>query len=258
MKKILFSILALIFVSSLNAQIAKMEAYVLQDGKDSDYRKIEKFVAPLKAMAIKEGNLMQWIVMKRKSGGDLTNIDKTKEIANYIVFNIYKDESQMELDNWNNYKGYAKSIYKGKMTKKAIAEMFRIAEGNEVKKSGRSYTIKGIYQTPSYRAQIGDIINLAPMEALNEDYEKFEMEYFMPNWQKAINTGGLRMWGFTKVISSSDNAFKNLTHFVFQNPTGAEIVFEEESFLDSKILQLGIDSRKMFDTAELEIVHIEN
>jgi hypothetical protein len=66
------------------------------------------------------------------------------------------------------------------------------------------------------------------------------------------------MWGLTKVVSSSADAFKNLTHFVFQNRTGMELVFEEETFLDSKLLQLGLDSRKMYDTAELEIIHIEN
>jgi hypothetical protein len=85
MKKFL-ALAYMLSVTGLTAQIASMEAYVIQDGKDSDYRKIEEFVAPLKAMAIKEGNLMQWIVMKRKSGGDLSSIDKTKEIANYIVF----------------------------------------------------------------------------------------------------------------------------------------------------------------------------
>ena len=66
------------------------------------------------------------------------------------------------------------------------------------------------------------------------------------------------MWGLAKVVSSSDDAFKNLTHFVFQNRTGMELVFEEETFLDSKLLQLGLDSRKMYDAAELEIIHIEN
>jgi len=30
----------LLFVTSISAQIASMEAYVIQEGKDSDYRKI--------------------------------------------------------------------------------------------------------------------------------------------------------------------------------------------------------------------------
>jgi len=51
------------------------------------------------------------------------------------------------------------------------------------------------------------------------------------------------MWGLAKVVSSSANAFKNLTHLVFQNQTGVDLVFEEETFLESKLLQLGLDSR---------------
>lgn len=34
--------------------------------------------------------------------------------------------------------------------------------------------------------------------------------------------------------------------------------YEEETFLDTKLLQLGLDSRKMYDAAELEIIHFEN
>ena len=41
-------------------------------------------------------------------------------------------------------------------------------------KSVRQYLMKGVYQTPSYRPQVGDVINMDPMEALNEDYENFE------------------------------------------------------------------------------------
>ena len=51
MKKFL-TLAYILSVTSLSSQIASMEAYVIQDGKDSDYRKIEEFVAPLKAMAI--------------------------------------------------------------------------------------------------------------------------------------------------------------------------------------------------------------
>ena len=96
---------------------------------------------------------------------------------------------------------------------------------------------------PHHRPQVGDVINMDPMEALNEDYENFELEYFMPRWEKVVDEGGLRMWA-TKVLSSSDNAYKNLTHFVFKNPTGAPIKFGTNSFLDSKLQEMGTNSRK--------------
>ena len=257
MRKILTLVSILIF-SNLSSQIASMEAYVIQDGRDSDYRKIESFVAPLKAMAIKEGKLLRWVVMKRISGGDLSSIDKSKEVAYYLVFNVYKDQSQMNSDSWNNYRSYASKVYKGKMSKSSINKMFNMAEGNQIKKSARQYLMKGIYQTPSYRPQVGDVINMDPMEALNEDYENFEMEYFMPRWEKIVDEGGLRMWGLTKVLSSSDNAYKNLTHFVFKNPTGLPIKFGTNSFLDTKLQEMGSESRKMYNGAILEIIHIEN
>ena len=42
-------------------------------------------------------------------------------------------------------------------------------------------------------------LNMDPMEALNEDYENFELEYFMPRWEKVVDEGGLRIKGLTKV-----------------------------------------------------------
>ena len=115
MRKILTLISVLIF-SNLNSQIASMEAYVIQDGKDGDYRKIESFVAPLKVYGNQRSKLLRWAVMK-KIRGDLSSIDNSKEMANYLVFNVYKDQSQMDSDDWNNYRGYASKVYKGRCRK---------------------------------------------------------------------------------------------------------------------------------------------
>ena len=71
--RIILTFFSILIFTNLSSQIASMEAYVIQEGKDNDYRKIESFVAPLKAMAIKEGKLLRWAVMKRKSGGDLSH-----------------------------------------------------------------------------------------------------------------------------------------------------------------------------------------
>ena len=93
------------------------------------------------------------------------------------------------------------------------------------------------------------------MEALNIDYEQFELGYFMPNWSKIIDQGGLRMWGLARIKSSSDNAYKNLTHFVFQNLIGMEYTFEEPTFTKQKVQETGMASRKMY---EMEIIFLAN
>jgi hypothetical protein len=67
-------------------------------------------------------------------------------------------------------------IIKIKYQKKNIDKMM----STNPKESVRTDVIENIYQTPNYRPQVGDAINMAPMEALNDDYEQFELGYFMP------------------------------------------------------------------------------
>ena len=127
----------------LNAQIATIEAYVIKDGMTDEYEALEDFVSPLKSMAIKEINLQTWMVMKRKSGGNLQEIDPQKKVVDYLVFNIYQDEAQMEADSKKAYSNYAYSNYayshcKNKMSKKNIDKMM----STNPKESARSMSSK--------------------------------------------------------------------------------------------------------------------
>jgi hypothetical protein len=254
MKKTASIVSTLFCTLLLNAQIETMEAYVIKDGMIDDYEAFENFVYPHKLMAINEGKLQGWMVMKRRSGGNFREIDPQKKVADYSVFNIYKDEAQREADNSTAYPNYAYSHYKHKMSKKNVEKMLSI----HPKESARTYVIENVYQTPNYRPRIGDVINMAPMEQLNDDYEKFELGFYMPMWSKIIEKGGLKMWGLTRVKSSSDNAYKNLTHFVFQNTTDMEYTFDEFKFIEQKVHEIGVASRKMYDMAEMEINFLAN
>ena len=122
----------------LNAQIATIEAYVIKDGMTDEYEALEDFVSPLKSMAIKEINLQTWMVMKRKSGGNLQEIDPQKKVVDYLVFNIYQDEAQMEADSWKAHSNYAYSHCKNKMSKKNIDKMM----STNPKESARSMSSK--------------------------------------------------------------------------------------------------------------------
>ncbi len=125
----------------LNAQIATIEAYVIKDGMTDEYEALEDFVSPLKSMAIKEINLQTWMVMKRKSGGNLQEIDPQKKVVDYLVFNIYQDEAQMEADSKKAYSNYATNMLshcKNKMSKKNIDKMM----STNPKESARSMSSK--------------------------------------------------------------------------------------------------------------------
>ena len=55
----------------------------------------------------------------------------------------------MDSDDWNNYRGYASKVYKGKMSKSSKIKCFQnLAEGNQVKKSVRQYLMKVYLSNP--------------------------------------------------------------------------------------------------------------
>ena len=60
------------------------------------YEAVEKFAEPIKREAVKMGKQLGWYIMKRKSGGDLSELEN-KGIGDYIILNIFKDEAQMNL-----------------------------------------------------------------------------------------------------------------------------------------------------------------
>ena len=76
--------------------------------------------------------------MKRKSGGNLQEIDPQKEVADYLVFSTYKNEAQMEADSWKAHSNYAYSHYKNKISKKNIDKMM----STNPKESARSMSSK--------------------------------------------------------------------------------------------------------------------
>ena len=123
MKKTTLIVSTLLCTLLLNAQIATMKSYVIKAGMTDEYEALEDFVSPLKSMAIKEINLQTWMVMKRKSGGNLQEIDPQKEVADYLVFSTYKNEAQMEADSWKAHSNYPYSHYKNKISKKNIDKM---------------------------------------------------------------------------------------------------------------------------------------
>ena len=54
--RIILTFFSILIFTNLSSQIASMEAYVIAEGKDNDYRKIESFVAPLKPWQLKKVN----------------------------------------------------------------------------------------------------------------------------------------------------------------------------------------------------------
>ncbi|MDB3863199.1 hypothetical protein N9313_06505, partial [Flavobacteriaceae bacterium] len=61
----------------------------------------------------------------------------------------------------------------------------------KIKNEVRSYTIKILHQTvmTGGEPKIGDKISMGAMRQKSEDYEKFEMNVFLPMWEKQLLNG---------------------------------------------------------------------
>ena len=73
MKKLLNYLLLFPFI--INAQIATIDIIQVKDGMEDDYEAVEAFVAPIQKEAIKQGRKFAWYILKRVSGGDLSEIE---------------------------------------------------------------------------------------------------------------------------------------------------------------------------------------
>ena len=58
----------------------------------------------------------------------------------------------------------------------------------------------------------------APVQELDENYVNYELEFFKKGHDKQIETKERGWWELNEIVSSSDNALKEMTHIIFEAP----------------------------------------
>ena len=188
--------------------------------------------------------------------------DKTPEMdkaPDYLVFNFFKDENQAKSyqDNfdWEMARKKIESLNKRKFSKATLRNIFNKKIKNEV----RQYTIKLIDQTvlAGGEVKIGDKLSIGAMKQLNDDYENYELNVFMPMWEKQLLKGKIKQWSFTKVINKNEVALDK-THMTFiinnnVNPNDSEFN-SSNKLLNYKIIEAGLNSRE-FVSAEATLIY---
>ena len=256
MKKIIFVTLLFTFSNILSGQVAVASFVHLEKGVEKDYNTLEKIWMPFHNSEIKAGKKMFWAVWK---------IDKAPEMEkapDYVVFNIFKDEKQLNtyMDNWDSDSSRKKieSLNRGKYSKSVVKNIMNKKIKNEV----RSYTIKILHQTvmTGGDAKIGDKISMGAMRQKSDDYEKFEMNVFLPMWEQQLLKGKISQWSFAKVIDKNEAA-NDVTHmtFIFRNNANPQdvIFMPENEWLSNMIVQQGLATRE-FWSSEATLVYMSN
>jgi hypothetical protein len=258
MKKItltifLFSVFTIATAQDWSKAYRQVEEITLNEGLEEDYIKFESFWKTIKEKHVKEGKLAGWFVWKV----DPTSNDN-KAWADYLIVNVYANEKQMKdmaskpLEWWQNE---MKVAHKGKTKRSIIKKYSQETMDNKYRKKSISYVNKGLdaFMLEEASPNIGTKANYIGIEQLNDDYVDFETKFFAPSHKESK---ARLYWELNEIIDRSENAYKPVTHMIFEipNPNAPETEWEP-SFAEEMAMKYGIASRKFHGTLSTELVN---
>jgi uncharacterized protein (DUF2147 family) len=256
MKQILL-IFTLLITFATSAQYTIISAVALNEGAEDQYLKLEEFYGPAHDLAVEKGLQTLQAVFKVTSETDVENG------PHFVIVTGFNSKEQ--LDNYQsggvNYGELLQEAYKGKMSSRRITRMASSA-GSESKER-RNYVLQGVDQTiwAGGNLEPGDTMGLTPTEALNDDFESYETEFWKPYIEKAIMNGQHRYWALSKVIDLNDNAYDGITHFFWNISIEGSNWWDgldQDDFKFQK-LQEGLNAASNHaDPITLELVSIHN
>ena len=245
MKKIIYTIIVALISINLSAQYFTMDFFVLNDGTESDYLKLEQVWKEYQMDAVEKGEKLGWMVFKvnKRNGEPLEN-------TSYVVVNDYKSKEQFENQgknwSWANFNSIVRSRLKGKMSSSTIRRVL----AKNVKKE--TYSMQGFVRdgTPWVGGDIkkGDILSWGAAKALNEDYIKFEKEVWKPIAMRSVMSGDQYAWYITEITQKNELVQKNqsvdFTHMYFNYfkeepaPVNESDVMNQMDFKTQKLMEL--------------------
>ena len=240
MKKYLLSTIFILSYFISFSQLVSYEAIWVKEDMNASYLEVEEFWSKVKEQAIADGSQDFWVVFQLEK--DLANESEMKK-PDFIVMNGFKDSIQRSKSV--NWKELARSVYKKELSKKKFEKKWSL--GWEVRKETRSFLVERLDNT-EWKAQPDQELKFLfnGFQQLNEDYENYEMKYFKNMHMKRMDNGQLAWWEFNKVLSRSDNANKEVTHFTM------DVIINDasdwnpntDSFVDQMMIKNGVASRK--------------
>ena len=239
-KQILSILFTLSFLISFS-QLVSYEAIWVNDGMEDDYIAVEEMWSEVKKQAIADNLQDFWIVFKVEK--DSTNPDHLTK-PDYIVMNGFEDDAQRTMQK--NWKELGMKVYKGKMSKRKFEKAWD--KTPTVRKETRNFLVErldnSVWSPLAEGKEARFLFN--GFKALNDDYESFEMKYFKENHKKQIDAGSRAWWEFNKVLSRSENANQEVTHFTM-DVIDADYQWSndnEPSFTDQMMSKYGVASRE--------------
>ena len=205
MKKIVLSILGLFIFNISFSQAVWMEEITLNEGMEKDYIKFENMYSSAHEKVQKAGEKAGWFLFKvvPTEEGTQWPPNSSKPWCDFVLFNIFSDDSQLDGDwgmgsNQKETEAFVRKANYGKMKNSEMTRLFKMA--NKFRKKSTSYTLRGVDSTIDIGPiKVGDRATLLGVEQLNEDYERYESEFFKTYHNRQITNGIRLAWYLNKI-----------------------------------------------------------
>jgi len=253
---ILFTVL---LTFNLNAQYTILSAVQLNDGAEDQYLKLEEFFGPVHKLAVERGIEDLQAVFK------VTSESEDENAPHYIILTNFSSKEQLDAYNESWQKGswlaLAKEAHKGKLSSRYVTRMMN-SVGSE-SKDRRNYHLQGVAATIWSGGDLkpGETMFIGPTQAQNDDFEKYETEFWMPYVENAIISGKHRYWGLSKVYEKSETAYDGISHFFFNVMVEGGSMIDgapEDSFKFQKLREGLQAASQHADPITIELVSLNN
>ena len=256
MKKTFLTILFLLALTSNQVFsqnfYAQIQEVTVQEGLNSEYEEFEKFWSVVNEKLIADGHLAGWSFWKVNPESNDNN-----PWADYILYNQFSSEDQMnstlsKSPEW--WTEYVEKAHKGKSKRSLIKKYVKETLDNKYKERLVTYNISNVAAFADDKLQPAVGINAVyiGMEQLNEDYERFETEYFQNR-----HKGNKLYWEFNKITNRSDNAYKPVTHNIFEVNMENSGQDQDSSFVDEMMVKYGSASRTLHGWMVVELLEFK-
>ena len=200
MKKTFLTILFLLALTSNQVFsqnfYAQIQEVTVQEGLNSEYEEFEKFWSVVNEKLIADGHLAGWSFWKVNPESNDNN-----PWADYILYNQFSSEDQMnstlsKSPEW--WTEYVEKAHKGKSKRSLIKKYVKETLDNKYKERLVTYNISNVaaFADDELQPAVGINAVYIGMEQLNEDYERFETEYFQNR-----HKGNKLYWEFNKITN---------------------------------------------------------
>lgn len=214
MKKLLLFVVLALFCTAGMAQQERFlvfEFMKVANDQEMDYWETETFWEKIHAERFKSGEIKGWDLWSLKPGG-------TEQGYQYLTVTIYDDpvKALSDGDVWSA----AKNAYPA-MSDEELRKA--LEEGEKSRELSKRMFLKVIAATDDdFKMEVGTVMRMNFMEALNgkfDEYEKAEMELFLPIHQERVDAGTMSHWSLARVLMPSGSKVPT-THMTFDMFTG--------------------------------------